>query len=739
MADGSRRFDGYLPSINADKLKSMMRLWGQSTQLRKDECIAAIRQGLADPSRVKAALATLTPTEANALALVKAAGGVMNARQLAIALMMTGKAAKSNPRYRGSEITYLLQPIMRRGLLLIETQRDPFYFGGYDRDITVFADERLLAQAGNPTIEPFKIKPTPLPGATLARRPQTVALDLIGILQAVENLGGIQLTKDGQPRANEVRKLAKNMGWKEDILRVDGLPFPNPSHAWLSILQRARLLAQQGDVLLPLEPTSAFAIRPYADQVRPTLAGVLQARDWDERGHSISGYRLYSYTLTQMRQALLMGLAALPPATAAFFAVDDLDRGIYERVGEDLTLDYRSGPPHDYGKTASQYQEELAAWRAKIRQQWLQLERPWLDSALTTWAYTLGLVELAMEKSTPVALRLTDLGHALLHPGAAEPEAPVAVGGQTVWVVQPNFEIVVYLDQTSPQQLAFLERHAERIQAQQHIAQYRLTRESVYQALESGSSLESLVTTLEGTAGRPLPQNVAIDLHEWAALREQIVLHRRARLVEYADQAGRDAAAARLNAAPVSDRFLLVTADQANQFSQVKRVDYAQPLPRSLTAHEDGLLTPIVPPQDLLLGPQLERWAERLESGRWRLSQASVAAAMAGGLALAELLKLLNDRLARRLPRWLEVAVRAWAGERSEVALAEVLLLQCPQAAVFEAIVSSPRLSRYLRGVLAPDLVAVDAAQEAAFREQLQWAGLEVSDELLSKAANKSK
>jgi hypothetical protein len=230
---------------------------------------------------------------------------------------------------------------------------------------------------------------------------------------------------------------------------------------------------------------------------------------------------------------------------------------------------------------------------------------------------------------------------------------------------------------------------------------------------------------------------VAVDLHEWAALREQIVLHRRARLVEYADQADRDAAAVRLNAAPVSDRFLLVTADQANQLSQTKRLDYAQPLPRCLAAHEDGMLTPVMPPEDLLLGPQLDRWAERLEDGRWRLSQTSVAAAMAGGLALAELLKLLNDRLARRLPRWLEVAVRGWAGERNGVALAEVLLLQCPDPAVFEAIVTSPRLSRYLRGVLAPDLVAVNATQAAAFREQLQWAGLAVSEELTVKERGK--
>ena len=98
MTTPSRRFDSYLSSINSDKLKPMMRLWGASTQLRKDECIAVIRQGLADPAKVKAALATLTPLEANALALLKAAGGAMDAQGLAIALRTTGKVPPGKHR-----------------------------------------------------------------------------------------------------------------------------------------------------------------------------------------------------------------------------------------------------------------------------------------------------------------------------------------------------------------------------------------------------------------------------------------------------------------------------------------------------------------------------------------------------------------------------------------------------------------------------------------------------------------
>lgn len=580
MTPPSRRFDDHLSSINSDKLKPMMRLWGASTQLRKDACIAVIREGLADPAKVKAALATLTPLETNALALVKAAGGAMDFQGLAIALRTTGIVPQDKrPSYRDDGST-LLEPLFRRGLLMSDHTFRPSFLSSYGRNPVVFADDRLLAQVGTPVIEPFKLTPIPWPAATLTRRPQTVALDLIGILQALDTQGGIQLSRGGQPRASEVRKLAKAMGWKDDTASVDGFPFPSPSVAWIESLQLAGLLVEHEGALLPGVTISAFTTRPYADQIRPVVGGMVGAGDWDERGAN-RDYSLRTHSLTEARQALAIGLAALPTEAAGFFAVDELDHRLFERIGEHFSLGYRGYPPDAYRKTPEQHRQELAAWQQKLREEWLRRERLWLNHALTTWVYTLGLVELAVEGTTPIALRLTDLGRALLHPHLVAPDDVAPAEAQTAWVVQPNFEIVVYLDRTTPQQLAFLERHAERIQAQQHVAQYRLTREAVYAALESGSTLEKLLTTLETTAGRPLPQNVAVDLREWAALREQMTIYRRARLMEFPDSAARATVMASLMGTPVSDRFLLVTADRTAHLQETaKRVDYGKPLAR---------------------------------------------------------------------------------------------------------------------------------------------------------------
>jgi len=89
-----------------------------------------------------------------------------------------------------------------------------------------------------------------------------------------------------------------------------------------------------------------------------------------------------------------------------------------------------------------------------------------------------------MEGQRVVSFRLTELGKAVLHPAAeftvSAPAEGAADGSPGAWIVQPNFDVIVYLDRATPTQLAFLERHAERTQSQQYTAHYRLMRDSVY-------------------------------------------------------------------------------------------------------------------------------------------------------------------------------------------------------------------------------------------------------------------
>ena len=106
----------------------------------------------------------------------------------------------------------------------------------------------------------------------------------------------------------------------------------------------------------------------------------------------------------------------------------------------------------------------LPSWRGQ-GVQW----RVWLGEALSGPLRQLGLVALSGEGEQQVVTS------ALLAQPASAPSGPA-------WVVQPNFELVVYPAQLNAEGTELLAA-AEALRFDDHSASYRLSRESVYTAL----------------------------------------------------------------------------------------------------------------------------------------------------------------------------------------------------------------------------------------------------------------
>ena len=719
-----RRFDDYLPHVASDMLKSIARLWGSRGQPRKDECVAIIRRGLADPQQVRAAIESLAPHERMALSIVKWMGGAVEALPLATALRASGVALPKSRAWSRNDTQELIDPLVRRGLLLYESGRGSTYFDSFGYTGGVFGDERLLDQVALPKYAPLPIRPVAAPAETLARRPASVMMDLLAVLRAIDALGGLQLTKSGAPRAAEARKLLRALGWPAERVAVDDQALPDPIGAFTTALPRAGLLTNHGEVLATAEPVEALARESYADPIGAVLRGFIRAGEWSEQGgdawHGYNGiYR------AQGRMALSIALAALPEGDE-FFSIDDLERALFDRVGDHFSLSFPPTPPYTYNKTPAEIRRAEEEWRANLRADWHKRERPWMDAALTSWLYFLGIVELGLADARPVCVRLTALGRALLRGESTVAAIEPAAG--PAWRVQPNFEVLVYYDHARPDQIAFVERHAERAQAQAHVATYRLTRESIYGGLESGTQLDALLAGLSEGAGGQLPQNVAASIREWAGQRERITVYRRASLLEFPDEpARRQVLAKGINGVPVGERFILLTGVSAT-LPPHDRLDYSGALPAAVTATEDGTLHLTKPTRDMLLLSQLDQWAERLPGNKWRLTRASVVAAIKAGGTLTQLMAMLKDRLLRPLPPLLAVALRAWAGKPAAVELSTVTALRCADPATLAAIAASPTFAPFLRGTLAPDVLLVDTRSLPALRERLEWAGLAVGE-----------
>jgi hypothetical protein len=737
MSNLSRRFDPYLPQVNADKLKKMGRTYGGDSKMRKQECVDFLLAALADPELLSQAIENLEPFEQLSLALVKQMGGAADYQALGVGVLASGINISIRMR-RFNFFDELATHLVERGILLNEGYSVGSFYAGHGR-VKLFCDPRLLAHVGSPQVEPAELPATPTPAVTHVRMPPTVVLELIGFLQTLDSMGGLGLTQKGELRVNDVRKFQKALPWSTKDWEIDGLVFKDATNALIHALRHSDFLEFAANVLVLKSSVETVAERDYADQVSMLVNGFLRVSEWTESQTKRWSY--YSSNYPQGRAALLMALTSLPLDTDEFYAIDTLDTLLFDRIGEHFSLE---GSVHryisTYQKTPDEIRQMEAQWLAEKREKWLKQERQWIEDALSSWLYFLGMVELGIAGKRPVAFRLTELGKAVLHPAKAIPvttaATPAGDHASGAWVVQPNFDIMVYLDRTTPPQLAFLERHAERTQSQQYMAHYRLTRESVYQGLERGTPLDAFLEELGRHAQTPLPQNVTVEIREWAALRDQVILHHRADLLEFADPAARDAMlTTSLDGRAVGDRYLLLASTATprqrlpKSVGAVERLNYAQLLPKILRADETGALQLKGAAIDLLIEAQLDHWADRTKDGQWQLTPATVGECIKAGGRINELIDLLTARLAHKLPPLLELALRNWSGRQIKSAeLERFVVLRCDDDDGLHAILTSKRLKPYLRGTHEDNLVLFAPEHIEEVQEILRWAGIELTE-----------
>ena len=677
----------------------------------------------------------MAPHERAALTVIRQFDNQLTSRQLMLVLRLAGvELPKVSNRY-SDEDTHFISSMGQKGLFLNNRYNPVDYssgFGNRHLAVKIFSDTRLLAQVPEAlALTSFTLTPLDNHAPSVYRRPPAVALDIINILRAIEAVCPMNLTKSETIRVNTLTQIRKQLGWKKHDLIQDGLPFRDTAAAFIMASLKIGILKKYGGELLVGTPVSEFIALPYAEQIKKLINGLMAVTDWRE-GRGRQDPLLYgSGNYPSARFMLYYGLMTLPTDTHQFFDLAEFDQALFERVGGSFSFDYI--PPRMSFYEQKNYPEKYKTHEAdrlkRIRNNWLATETVWMKQAFSSWLYFLGIVELQLTDNDLSGLRLTPLGRDLLHPHLATPQENLDAPTGPVWIIQPNFDIVVYLDRATPQQLVFLEKHTERTQVQQHIAQYRLTRNSVYQGLEQGTALETLIAELKTGADGKLPQNVQVDLQEWGALRDQMTLYESTNLVEFPDETARQTMLnSGMRGTLIGDRFLLMpkmAPSYKKQLTDFGWVNYSHPLPRCLSVNEVGLIKIKQDYGDLLLESQLAKWAEKVDDRRWRLTQATVSSAIKSKARLDDLFSFLNTRLqVRRLPAMLELTLKAWGRKKVRVDMGAITVIRCSDIQVFRAITKSRKLKRYIKGVIGSNLILIHQDKIEALRTELEWSGI---------------
>jgi hypothetical protein len=532
-----------------------------------------------------------------------------------------------------------------------------------------------------------------------------------------------------------------------EVREADGLEWPlRLSALWQQIAGSPLRRTQQGDFfkrdldrlrkdpLLHAAPADGLAELPDAGLLAVALAemvGLLQATDGELRAAPVPG--AWENGLSPALEAVWMALPYLDswnaldgwrggPASAnpypsacllAFLLLGKLPEGAW---ADPVAVEQWVLAHHPY-------------WSADaVRPSRL---RSWLPTFLLGLAYQLRLLQAAKDSQGTWLVRLSPLGRWLL--GLADAPGEGAAYTQTL-LVQPNLEIIAYRQGLSPGLIFHLAQFAA-WKTLGAACTLQLQPDTVYLALESGQTFETLVQTLERHGMRPTPPAVIEALRTWANKHERIVVYPSATLFEFATGEDLNEALARgLPATRLGERLAVVVSENGVDFRHFRLTgtrDYGLPPEKCVAIESDGVtLTIDLARSDLLLETELQRFAEPLDrsnvNGRrqYRLTPASVAAGRESGLGL----RALEEWFLQRSGQPLSAAARLLllGDQVPPVELRRRLVLHAASADVADGIAQWPRTRALIQERLGPMALAVAEEDSEELKNRLQELGIQV-------------
>lgn len=356
-----------------------------------------------------------------------------------------------------------------------------------------------------------------------------------------------------------------------------------------------------------------------------------------------------------------------------------------------------------------------------------------------------GFISLGYEKGQDkdkeavrslTALRVTPITRAI-HQDETLPQE------ESAWqiVLQPDFQILA-MGPAPLSVLAQLELMADREKVGKGVIEYRLTRESVYQAFQRDLTEDRLRAFLDEATEQPLPQNVARSLQEWGAQHERIVIRRDICILQVDDAEvlemllndekihldlnrldERTAWTPSAQAAKVKDRLW--------ELEYMPTVSHGpeEDLPRSVQ-WDDDVLRPRHPLPSLYVTGTMRRIADEVD-GHWELTSDSVDTAATLGMDVPDIIKLLERMTGESMSAAWEKRLKAWGKHFGAGEYARVLLLRMGSAkALAELRSADRRLHRWLRPLVKESgLAVVNENHWDEVQERLAEWGVEIKEE----------
>jgi hypothetical protein len=731
-----------LEGFRSDELKQAARFWvgKEAGSYNKEKCIAALTQVMNGDDATRRVQTALSEKERQVVAIFArygptVPGGVLTAEMYGRGLVQsppTDRASESFYRsYREWKRTDLIRGLSEK-LVLVGSSYDLYDSGSYTYRYPQLSLHPALLKAVPPAAplswSPSRVCPEAV--GTEHRSSAEVALDLWRVAATLRRMGTWTTVKGDSPSKATRARMRKEVGLRDD--EKDQLSPPDPESLFYELLHRMGLLNFGGKPSwIHEQALERHLQQPPATQVWQWVRAWLHMPLWQDgigvvpdRDSDNAFVRIEPEKLAHARELLAWALSGVAHASNCWLDLETFLRDLWCATQQDTIDFYCDGFAWNPEFEMARKREQYPSGENRRLAFWLAGEAVWVANAIMVTLVTLGLVERGKTAGGKIrpCFRLTELGRVVF--GAPEIEAVQKQGEARFLTVQPNLDIVAYLESADARQIYTLNRFtAGAPRATGPVQTFALRRESLYAALESGMTLDEVHGFLTEHGKTELPANVNRMLSEWAVKRESLVL--RTKVVLALGPAETQTRSRALN----GNVFLLPSMTvklAAREFAGWTILDHEDKPERTWTTDELGSLT--TDSGHSISQMRLAGIADRTATG-WQITQKSVARARVRGMTADHILGWLGGHLTAEVPALLEVAVRNWTG-RQGVKLSKAQLLRIVQPQAKEALLHSATFRPFLAGHIPPEWFLIRDDHLSEVRELLERLGFTIGDSL---------
>ena len=698
-------------NLDATRAQRAARFWtGKWTGSQaKALCIERLKSAWRDPKRAAEVVAALPPEHRAVLAVVRRYGGGISGSLLRRELLARGivKEPKREDRLSYHRETDPVHELCEN-LVLIDGYRDAWSFSSSREYSSVSLPGRLASHIEPAASLDWKAS-APVdkaPDSTVLRAPAQVLIDLEQTARALQAQGKWKVNQGGALPAAVRNRLAKVLPPQSGdsleppdrivldytLLCAMGAAELDEAEGWL-IPEHVETLAN-----LSQEAQASMYVRAWLT-LRTWQDGIGAVPDRDNRDEST---RIDPSSMRKARDLLVWALTRVAHSQIEWLDLETFLLDLYKVTGEDGLSFYWHGYTWQPHFATAAGKDKLPGGFERSRAYWMDDEGIWAANALLSTMVHLGVVERGRSggvRSERWCFRLTEVGKAVF--GAPEVRIEKVAGDVKCLTVQPNHEILLYLDTADGPAVTTLGRIAARESATGVVQNFKLTRDSVYAALEGGMALAEIESFLASRSRNGVPANVAHSLSEWSRKREAVVVRSSVSLA-----AGLPDGQSSIRGRSVGKSLVVASSRAAGKGAKDLGIAVeSEAMCRDWKVDEHGTVS-LGKTVSFVGKARLRRFAEPLD-GRWRITAESMRAARELGISSDQIFGWFTTHMSHEVPPVLATAIRNWAGGRCKAFLDGVVLLQINDLKAFEALRRSERLRPFLKGALAPGCFVV--------------------------------